>query len=71
MPEDAIGTAAKENIVKEAPGDLFDAPDNAVLIRMPFLLRLTRVDCLGICFQMHVTVPAPGALVSRSSLRPR
>jgi hypothetical protein len=33
MPDDAIGTVAKETIVEEAPGDLLDAPDNAVLIR--------------------------------------
>lgn len=33
MPEDAVDRVAAETIVEEATGDLFDAPENAVLIR--------------------------------------
>jgi hypothetical protein len=34
MPEDAQPPEPKDHVVIEEEGDLFDAPDNAVLIRM-------------------------------------
>jgi hypothetical protein len=46
MPDDAVGAVATVNVVEAASGDLLEAPDNAVLIRIvPFLLRLTPVHC--------------------------
>jgi hypothetical protein len=72
MPEDAVGIVEKEIVVEEAPGDLFDAPDNAVLIRRYTLLIWAGVyGLLMNIFQMHVIVSAPGALVSQSSSSPR
>ena len=72
MPEDKADTATTASTVEEEEGDIFDAPENAVLIRtLPFQSAYAGLLTEYVFLQMHVIASAPGALASRKLSRPR